>query len=143
VSLKVRISRPPTLTADNGRFVKCPRLASRPERGGLGGSIIDQITCKDYSWNMAELYIPQIENGIPIPEPPTTVYPRKIVGGELMRIAEKIKPGTIAKRAVDGQSVVLPAGSIGKFKKIVKSRGLKTVCFISQSDTEARVWVVK
>jgi hypothetical protein len=92
---------------------------------------------------MTELYIPQIENGIPIPEPPATVYPRKIVGGELMRIAEKIKPGTIAKRAVDGQSVVLPAGSIGKFKKIVKSRGLKTVCFISQSDTEARVWVVK
>jgi hypothetical protein len=92
---------------------------------------------------MAEMYIPQIEDGIPIPERPATVYPRKIVGGELMRIAEQIKPGTIAKRAADGQSVVLPAGSIGKFKKIVKSRGLKTVFFISQSDTEARVWVVK
>jgi hypothetical protein len=92
---------------------------------------------------MTEMYVPLIEDGIPIPEPPATVYTRKIVGGELMRIAEKIKPGTIAKRAVDGQSVVLPAGSIGKFKKIVKSRGLKTVCFISQSDTEARVWVVK
>jgi hypothetical protein len=38
--------------------------------------------------------------------------------------------------------VVLPAGSIGKFWKIVKSRGLLTVCFIGQSDTEARVWVM-
>ena len=79
-----------------------------------------------------EEYVPVIEDGIPIPEPPATRYTRKIIGGELMRIAEQIKPG---------QSVILPAGSIGKFKKIVKSRGLHTVCFIGQSDTEARVWV--
>jgi hypothetical protein len=83
---------------------------------------------------MVETYVPKIEDGVPMPEPEATVYTRKIAGGELIRIAEKIKPK---------QSVVLPAGSIGKFKKIVKSRGLETVCFIGQSDTEARVWVVK
>ena len=92
---------------------------------------------------MAESYVPRIEDGIPIPDPQDTVYTRKIVSGELVRIAEKIKPGTLAKRAVDGQSVVLPVGSIGKFKRIVQSRGLKTVCFVRQSDTEARVWVVR
>jgi hypothetical protein len=80
-----------------------------------------------------EWYVPPIEDGIPIPKHVPTVYTRKIVAGELMRIAEKIKPG---------QSVVLPAGSIGKFKKIVKSRGLLTVCYIGQSDPEARVWVI-
>jgi hypothetical protein len=80
-----------------------------------------------------EEYVPKIEDDIPIPERTTTVYTRKIVAGELIRIAEKIKPA---------QSVVLPAGSIGKFRKIVRSRGLKTICFIGQSDTEARVWVV-
>jgi len=79
-------------------------------------------------------YIPQIEDGIPIPAAPKTVYTRKIVGGELKRIAEQIKPE---------QSVVLPVGSIGKFKRIVKSRGLKTVCLVSQTDTEARVWVTE
>lgn len=80
-----------------------------------------------------EDYVPLIEDGIPVPERIPTVYTRKIVAGELMRIGEQIRPG---------QSVVLPAGSIGKFRKIVKSRGLLTVCFIGQSDTEARVWVM-
>ena len=79
-----------------------------------------------------EDYVPLIEDGIPIPERNPTVYTRKIVAGELIRIAEQIKAG---------QSVVLPAGSIGKFKQIVKSRGLLTVCYIGKSDTEARVWV--
>jgi hypothetical protein len=90
-----------------------------------------------------EIYVPKIESGKAIPERAPTVYTRKIASGELMRIAERIKPGTIARRGLDGQSVVLPAGSIGKFKKMVASRGLKTVCLIGQSDTEARVWVVK
>jgi len=80
-----------------------------------------------------EEYVPLIEDGIPIPKRIRTVYTRKIVAGELMRIAEQIKPG---------QSVVLPAGSIGKFRRIVKSRGLHTVCYIGQSDPEARVWVI-
>lgn len=47
-----------------------------------------------------EQYVPKIEGGIPIPEPPATVYTRKIAGGELIRIAEQIRPA---------QSVVLPA----------------------------------
>lgn len=79
-----------------------------------------------------EQYVPEMEDGIPIPAPPKTAYTRKIVAGELKRIGEQIKPG---------QSVVLPVGSIGKFKKIVSSRGLGTVCLLGQTDTEARVWV--
>jgi hypothetical protein len=92
---------------------------------------------------MVETYIPTIDDGVPIPERSATVYTRKIAGGELIRIAERIKPGMLANRGVDGQSVVLPAGSIGKFKKIVEKRGFRTLCYISQSDTEARVWVIK
>jgi hypothetical protein len=80
-----------------------------------------------------EEYVPKIEDGIPIPEPAPTVYTRKIAAGELIRTAEQIEPG---------QSVVLPVGSIGKFRKIVKGRDLETVCRVGQSDTEARVWVV-
>jgi hypothetical protein len=80
-----------------------------------------------------EIYVPEIEDDIPIPVHDPTVYTKKIVAGELIRIAEKINPG---------QSVVLPVGSIGKFKRIVKSRGLKTVSFVRQTDTDARVWVV-
>ena len=78
-------------------------------------------------------YVPVIEDGIPIPEPVPTVYTRKIVAGELTRIGGQIKPG---------QSAVLPVGSIGKFKGIVKSRGLRTHCAVGQTDTEARVWVL-
>ena len=78
-----------------------------------------------------EQYVPVVEDDIPIPEPPQTVHTRRIVAGELMRIGEQIRAG---------QSVVLPAGSIGKFKKLVEARGLSTVCYISQTDTDARVW---
>ena len=81
-----------------------------------------------------ELYVPKIEDGIPLPTAPKTAYHRKIVAGELKRIGEQIKPM---------QSVVLPVGSIGKFKKIVESRGLKTYCQAGQTDTEARVWVTE
>jgi hypothetical protein len=80
-----------------------------------------------------EKYVPKIEDCVAMPGRALTVYTRKIAGGQLIRIAEQIKPS---------QSVVLPAGSIGRFKKIVRSRGLETRCFIGQSDTEARVWVV-
>jgi hypothetical protein len=80
-----------------------------------------------------EQYVPKIEDGIPIPEPVPTVYRKKIVDGELIRIAEQIRPS---------QSVVLPVGSLGKFKKIIESRGFRTVCRSGQTDTEARVWVV-
>jgi hypothetical protein len=85
------------------------------------------------SMKKVEQYVPQIEDGIPIPERLKTAYTRKIVAGELLRIASEIKPT---------QSVVLPVGSIGKFKKIVKSRGFETVCPVDQTATEARVWVV-
>ena len=80
-----------------------------------------------------EPYVPEIEDGIPLPPVVPTTYTRKIVGGELIRIANQMTPG---------QSVKLSAGSIGKFKKIVKSRGLQTYCQIGQSDPEARVWVI-
>jgi hypothetical protein len=90
-------------------------------------------------------YVPAIEDGVVIPEPAATVYTRKIVDGELQRIANQIKPG---------QSVVLPAGSAGKFRKIVKDRGLETFSksvlrgrskipyTYTETDGEARVWVL-
>jgi len=89
-----------------------------------------------------EVYVPKVEKGIIMPNRSPTVYTRKIAAGELRRIAEQIKPGTMAKRGRDGESVVLPVGSIGKFKQMVKARGLQTVCFRGQSETEARVWVI-
>ena len=80
-----------------------------------------------------EWYIPIIEDGVPLPEPNPTAYTRKIVAGELIKIAEQIKPG---------QSVILPVGSIGKFKAIVKSRGLAIVQRSGQTDAETRIWVI-
>ncbi|MGB7718751.1 MAG: hypothetical protein WBL65_02555, partial [Bryobacteraceae bacterium] len=71
--------------------------------------------------------------GIPIPKRATAVYTKKIADGELIRITEQIKPG---------QSVVLPVGSIGKFKKLIEGRGLKTVSQRAQSDSEGRVWAL-
>ncbi len=78
-------------------------------------------------------YIPKVQDDIPVPQRSRNAYTKKMVDGELLRIAREMKPG---------QSVVLPAGSIGKFKAAVKLRDLKTVCFIRQCDDEARVWVV-
>jgi len=78
-------------------------------------------------------YVPKIEYGLPLPERATTVYTRKIVAGELRRIAEQIKPGGC---------VPLPPGSIGRFTKIVNSRGLKTISSGGQSDADIKVWVV-
>jgi hypothetical protein len=80
-----------------------------------------------------EQYTPAVQDDIPIPQRSKNAYTKKMVDGELLRIAREMKPG---------QSVILPAGSIGKFKKAVKLRNLKTVCFIRQCDDEARVWVV-
>jgi hypothetical protein len=90
-----------------------------------------------------EHYVPTIEDGIPIPERAATVYTRKIFDGELQRIASQIKPG---------QSVVLPAGSLSKFRKIVEESGFKTFCktvsrngskiTYMNNDGEARVWIL-
>jgi hypothetical protein len=92
-----------------------------------------------------EQYVPTIEDDVPIPEHAATVYNRKIVDGELQRIANQIKPG---------QSVVLPGGSLSKFRKIVKDRRLKTFSravsrggskmayTYTNTDGEARVWVL-
>jgi hypothetical protein len=80
-----------------------------------------------------EQYTPEVRDDIPIPRRSKNAYTKKMVDGDLLRIAREMKPG---------QSVVLPAGSIGKFRKAVKLRNLKTVCFIRQCDDEARVWVV-
>jgi len=90
-----------------------------------------------------EHYVPTIEDGVAIPERAATVYPRKIVDGELQRIANQIKPR---------QSVVFPSGSLSKFRKVVKDRGFKTFCktvsrngskiTYTNNDGEARVWVL-
>ena len=85
------------------------------------------------SMRKTEEYVPKIEDGIPIPKRATAVYTKKIADGELIRITEQIKPG---------QSVVLPVGSIGKFKKLIEGRGLKTVSQRAQSDSEGRVWAL-
>ena len=53
--------------------------------------------------------------------------------GALRLIAEQIK---------HGQYVEISAGSPGKFKKIVESRGLKTVCRRVQGEPMATVYVV-
>jgi hypothetical protein len=80
-----------------------------------------------------EQYVPKIEDDVPIPPRLKTTYTRKIVDGELLRIAKEMRPT---------QSVVIPVGSIGKFRNVVKGRGLETVCQVDQTATEARIWVV-
>jgi hypothetical protein len=80
-----------------------------------------------------EEYVPLVEDGIPIPKRAKAVYTKKIVEGELMRIADQIRPG---------QSVVLPGGSIGKFKRRVHTRDLKTVSRRASTGAEGRVWVL-
>jgi len=79
-------------------------------------------------------YIPKIEDGIPIPKPVPTAYSKRVVAGELIRIADRIKPN---------QSVKLPQGSIAKFKRRLESRGLKAVYRQPNSGLDLRVWVIK
>jgi hypothetical protein len=77
-------------------------------------------------------YVPEIKDGLP-PSRAKTKYDTKIVEGELIRLAERIK---------HGQYVEISAGSQGKFKAIVESRGLKTVCRRAQGESRGIVFVV-
>lgn len=80
-----------------------------------------------------EEYIPEIRNDRPIPERTTAVYVRKIVEGELIRLVDRIKPG---------ESVDLPVGSMGKFRKLVEQRGYGTVTQRPKADETGTVWVL-
>lgn len=83
-----------------------------------------------------QLYVPVVEDGIPIPEDPVPKSSKKINSGEMLRIAATIKPG---------QSVLLPRGSTTKFSDAVKSRGLSTIMRTATATgkEEMRVWVIE
>ena len=80
-----------------------------------------------------ESYVPVIEQGIPIPPRKAAVYKKKIPNGVLIQLAERIKPT---------ESVQLPVGSMGKFRTLLKARGLQTVSQQGQDDTVGRIWVL-
>jgi hypothetical protein len=80
-------------------------------------------------------YVPKIEDSIPIPDDPVPTYYKKARPGEIIRIAEIIKPG---------QSVRLPSGSVTKFRKLIQGRGFDIVMRgVGAMKSEMRVWVVK
>jgi hypothetical protein len=62
-------------------------------------------------------YVPEIKDGLP-PSRTKTKYDKKMVEGELIRLGERIE---------HGQYLDIPSGSMGKFKRVVERRGLKTV----------------
>ena len=74
----------------------------------------------------------EIRNGLP-PKHRETTYEEKLFDGELQRIAEQIE---------HGQYVEIKAGSQGKFKDLVESRGLRVVSNRGQGETVATVYVV-
>jgi hypothetical protein len=80
----------------------------------------------------AEHYVPKIKDGLP-PVRSKTAYPRKIVEGELIRIAEQIR---------HGQYVEISQGSLGKLTEIIKNRGLTTVARVGQDKNMRTVYVV-
>jgi len=80
----------------------------------------------------AEQYVPQIKKGLP-PVRAKTAYPRKIVEGELIRIAGEIK---------HGQCVEIPQGSKGKLTKLIEDRGLTAISRAGQDKTMRTVYVV-
>jgi len=77
-------------------------------------------------------YAPKIKDGFPS-DRAKTEYDTKIFDGALKLIAEQIE---------HGQYVEISAGSQGKFKKIVESRGLKTVHRRGQGEPIATIYVV-
>jgi len=77
-------------------------------------------------------YVPEIKEGLP-PSRVKTTYHKKMVEGELIQIAERIG---------HGQFVEISAGSLGKFRQIVESRGLKTICRRGQGESRGTVFVV-
>jgi hypothetical protein len=77
-------------------------------------------------------YEPKIETGLP-PAHYETAYDTKMFEDSLRLLAERIERG---------QYVKIPAGSKGKFKKIVESRGLKTIHRLRLGDPLATVYVV-
>lgn len=54
--------------------------------------------------------------------------------GQLKKLAEVIQPT---------QSLMLPRGSTGKFKRLVAPRGLTIVTAGAQTDPDVRVWVIE
>ena|SRR2546429_165013 len=78
-------------------------------------------------------YVPVIKSGIPVPERAQTVYTEKIAEGKLIEVAERIKPT---------ECVHLPSGSIGKFRKLLKQRGLKARVRYDGPVPDATVWAI-
>ena len=79
-------------------------------------------------------YMPEIEDGHPIPRRTKQQYERKIIPGGLAKLA--------AMKV--GQSAIVPVGSLGRLKAMVRQRGgLDTVSQAAQDDREARVWVIR
>lgn len=80
-------------------------------------------------------YVPPIEDGIPVPTKRAQPrYPLRVRPGELRRLARQMKPG---------QSVILPVGSITKFRQLVKAeQGLDTVT-ATRGAARQRVWVIE
>jgi hypothetical protein len=77
-------------------------------------------------------YEPKIRTGLPPPREKTR-YDTKMVEGALRLMAEQVR---------HGQYVEMSAGSAGKFRKIVQSRGLETVQRRRQGESVAVVYVV-
>jgi hypothetical protein len=80
-----------------------------------------------------ESYVPVIEQGIPIPPRTIAAYKKKIPDGVLIELAERIRPT---------ESVQLPVGSMGKFRTLLKARGLQAVSQSGQGETVGRIWVL-
>jgi hypothetical protein len=78
-------------------------------------------------------YVPEIKNGFPPPREKST-YNRKIFDGELLRLAEVIKPGQYVES--------LSAGSMGKFARLVESRGLEVIRRRRQGESRGTIYVV-
>ena len=78
-------------------------------------------------------YVPEIKNGFPPPREKIT-YNTKIFDGELLRLAEVIKPGQFVAN--------LSAGSMGKFARQVKSRGLEVIRRRRQGEPRGTIYVV-
>ena len=83
-----------------------------------------------------ETYQPRIERDVPVPdrEQEEIVVPRRMPEGTLEQLAKKMKPG---------ESVLIPAGSKGKFKRLVELQGFTTTSRIYSKIEEARVWIIK
>ena len=78
-------------------------------------------------------YVPVIKRGVPIPARAKGRYTERISEGKLIEIAQRIQVS---------DCVHLPNGSVGKFRNLLKARGLKIRKVLDGPEPRARVWVI-